>query len=281
MALLTFDFLSETSRPFKTEDMEILKRGKNHFAFRTALSLFFFKRAWCSNITAELWTDFVRPRKRLHPGKYFFECRFSLGELFDQFFESTIVSYSHFSARQVAFYSQWFSTMGKPIERQRVCTLATKFFSLLTTQSLFTSIQFSVIKTVCWCVCLFSFVVVFRNAKPCCILPVRVLTLYANGYGEQNIFCCPDFFFCDGPPKPRALFLEAFPFQEGSKPTVLVPMHCHWFFSSSRPKLDSCKHKQKPRRNYTLDDMIRQNKIIAVTSVLIILYKRRGRFRLV
>ena len=40
MALLTFDFLSETSRPFTTEDMEILTRGKNHFAFRTALSLF-------------------------------------------------------------------------------------------------------------------------------------------------------------------------------------------------------------------------------------------------
>ena len=75
-----------------------------------------------------------------------------------------------------------------------VFTLATKFFSLLTTQSLFTSIQFSVIKTVCRCVCLFSFVVVFRNAKPCCILPASVVTLDANGYGEQHIFCCRDFF---------------------------------------------------------------------------------------
>ena len=121
MALLTFDFLSETSRPFKTEDMEILTRGKKNILRFGPLSLSFLKQTWCSNITAELWTDFVRPRKRLHPGKYFFECRFSLGELFDRFFESTIVSYSHFSARQVAFYSQWFSTKGKPIERQRVC----------------------------------------------------------------------------------------------------------------------------------------------------------------
>ena len=72
-----------------SEEKTILRFGPlSHF--------FFFKRAWCSNITAELWTDFVRPRKRLHPGKYFFECRFSLGELFDQFFKSTIVLYSHF-----------------------------------------------------------------------------------------------------------------------------------------------------------------------------------------
>ena len=101
--------------------------------------------------------------------------------------------------------------------------------------------------------------VVFRNAKPCCILPVRVVTLDANGYGEQHIFCCRDvfffFFFFDEPPKPRALFLEAFPFQEGLKPTVLVPLYCHSFF----PCLDQ-KHQQKPRRNYTLDDMIRQKK---------------------
>ena len=106
-----------------------------------------------------------------------------------------------------------------------VFTLAPKFFSLLTTQSLFTSIQFSAIKTVCRCVCLFSFVVVFRNAKPCCILPVSVVTLDANGFGEQHIFLPSRcfFFFFDEPPKPRALFLEAFPFQEGLKPTVLVP----------------------------------------------------------
>lgn len=196
MALLTFDFLSETSRPFKTEDMEILKRGKNHFAFRTALSLFFFSNEHGAQILQpNCGRILCDPGKGCTQVNIFLNVDFLLENCLTNSLSRPLCCILIFSARQVAFDSQCFSTMGKPIERQRVCTLATKFFSLLTTQSLFTSIQFSVIKTVCWCVCLFPFVVVFRNANPCCILPVSVVTLYANGYGEQNIFCCPDFFF--------------------------------------------------------------------------------------
>ena len=66
----------------------------------------------------------------------------------------------------------------------------------------------------------------------------------------NNIFFCRRdvffFFFFDEPPKPRALFLEAFPFQEGLKPTVLVPLHCHSFF----PRLDQNQIHANTNKNH-------------------------------
>ena len=150
MALLTFDFLSETSRPFTTEDMEILTRGKNHFAFRTALSLFFKTNMVLKYYSRTVDGILCDPGRGCTQVNIFLNVDFLLENCLTDSSSRPLCRILIFRLAKSHFIHNGFQPRGSQLKDSVfVFTLAPKFFSLLTTQSLFTSMQFSAIKTVC------------------------------------------------------------------------------------------------------------------------------------